>query len=109
MNQPNLEHQTSYFELQTWNQLPPQYPCKNQWRYNSCVAFDNIFWCIDIQFTPGNLFIGHCPGVRTKGSSAVADLAEITPERYIMPFKILVHHGHDANREIAGNPTAYLK
>src|SRR2546423_13548953 len=55
---------------------------------------------MDIQFTPGYFFIGMCTGIRSIGSSGIAYLAEITPERNFMHLQVLVHHGHYANRKI---------
>ena len=43
--------------------LLAQYPCKYQWRHNGGIRLHNKFWCIDIQFSPGNFFIGHRAGV----------------------------------------------
>src|SRR5690606_5967409 len=71
--------------------------------------FYNEFRCVNIQFTPGNFFVGNSAAVRTVRSSAVADLAEITPERNIMPLQVLVHHGYHANRKVPGNTAAYLE
>ena len=64
---------------------------------------------MNIQFTPGNFFVGNCAAIRSVGGGAVADLAEITPERNIVHFQILVHHGHNANWEIAGNTATNLE
>jgi hypothetical protein len=89
--------------------LPTQYPCKDQRRNNRCIALYNEFWRVDIKFTPGNFFVGNCTAVRTKRCSGITDLAEITPERNIMPFKILVHHGYNANRKITCNTTTNLE
>src|SRR5258706_11694802 len=79
------------------NLLPTQYPCKDQRHYDRCVAFYNELGCMDIQFTPGDLFIRNSAGIRTIGSGTIADLAEITPEWYIMPSQVLVHHRHYAD------------
>ena len=38
--------------------LPTKQISKDQRCYNGSIALDDIFWCIDIQFTPGDLFIG---------------------------------------------------
>ena len=62
-----------------------------------------------IELAPGDFFVGNRSAVRAKRSGAVAYLAEIAPERYIMPFQVLVHHGHHANGKIAGNASANLK
>ena len=64
---------------------------------------------MDIQFSPGNFFIGNSPGIGSIRSSRITDLAEITPERHIMPFQILVHHRHHTDREITGDTATYLE
>ncbi len=64
---------------------------------------------MNIKFAPGNFFVWHGPAIASIAGSAVAYLAEITPERYLMHFQILVHHRHHAYRKIAGYATANLE
>ena len=89
--------------------LQPKNISKYQRSYNSSIAFNNKFRRMDIQFSPGNFFVGNCTTITTVTGCTVADLAEITPERNIVHFKILVQHRHHANREITGNTATNLE
>jgi hypothetical protein len=44
---------------------PPQHPGKHQWRHNRGIAFNNVFWCVNVQLAPGDFFIGMRTGIRT--------------------------------------------
>jgi hypothetical protein len=38
--------------------LPAKHVGKHQRRYNRSIAFDNVFWCVNVQFAPGDFFVG---------------------------------------------------
>src|ERR1700733_10726360 len=89
--------------------LPSQYPTKNERGENRGIAFNNIFRSMNIQLTPGDLFVWHGSRIRTIGSGRIRYLAKITPERNVMPLEILVHHRHHADWKIACNSSSDLK
>jgi hypothetical protein len=51
--------------------LPSQHPCKHQRRYDGSITFNDILRCMNIQFTPCDLFIRVCTGIRTIRSSGI--------------------------------------
>ena len=90
-------------------ELPAQQISKYQRSHDGGIAFHNEFRRMNIELASGYLFIRHGATVRAVRCGAVADLAEVTPERYVMPLKVLIHHGHHAYREVAGDTAAYLE
>ena len=89
--------------------LPAQQVSKYQRGDNSCIAFYYKFRGMYIQLAPGYFLVWHSAAVRAIRGSAVAYLAEVAPEWYIVPLQVLVHHRYYANREVAGYATAYLE
>ena len=82
---------------------------KDQRRDNRGVGLDHELGRVDGDLFPGDLLVGHGAGVGTIAGGRVADLAEVAPERRLLAFQILAQHGHDADREVAGNAAADLE
>src|SRR5690606_34100805 len=76
---------------------------------NGRITFYNKFGCIDIQLSPSNLFVGDGAGIRSITSSRVTYLTKIAPKGSIGTFHILIEHRHNADREIASDPSANLE
>src|SRR5215471_14386237 len=89
--------------------LPTQNLGKNERRNDGGIRFDDESWRIDVQFAPGNFFVGHCAGVRSEAGGRIADLAKVTPLGHRSANHVLVEHGHNANRKIAGNTASNLE
>src|SRR5690606_7328415 len=63
---------------------------------------------VHVEFPPGDLLVGHRAAVAAVAGGAVADLAEVAPERG-GALQVLLHHGHGANGEVAGDTAADLE
>jgi hypothetical protein len=89
--------------------LPAQHPGKDQRCHDCSIALYYELRGMNIEFAPSDLFIRNRAGVGSVRSGRITDLAEITPERNIMPLQVLVHHRHHTNWEIACDTTSNLK
>src|SRR5690606_37737873 len=82
---------------------------KNKWRNYGRITFYDEFWGVNIKFSPGNLFIGHCARVTSVAGCGITYLAEIAPKWSFRPFHILIEHWHHTDWEISSNSPTYLK
>src|SRR3569833_274276 len=89
--------------------LPAKHPRKDERGYDGGIAFNNKFRGMDVQLAPGNLLVRYGAGVRAEGGCGIGDLAEIAPVRNIVPFQVLVHHGHYADGKVPGDAAADLE
>jgi len=89
--------------------LPAQEPGEDEGCDDGGVGFDDELWGVDVEFAPGDFFVGDGTGVRTVGGGGVGNLAEIAPERDVVPFEVLVHHGDHADGEVAGDAATDLE
>src|SRR5262245_4316101 len=74
--------------------------------HNSSIAFDDELGGIDVQFAPGDLFVGHRAAIAPIARGTVADLAEVAPEGDARLPQVLVQHGHHADGEVASDTPA---
>src|SRR4051812_12191054 len=89
--------------------LLPEHPRENQRRADRGVTLDDVLRGRAGQLAPSDFFVGHRAGVAAVARRRVADLAEIAPQRHARAAEILVQHGYDADREIAGDTAANLE
>src|ERR1700736_6057179 len=73
------------------------------------VGFDDEAGGVFPEFAPGDFFVGDCSGIGAVTGGGIADLAEIGPQRYVRALQILMQHGNDADREVAGDSAADLE
>src|SRR5690606_21385577 len=73
-----------------------------QGRHYGRIRLDNELWGVHVQFSPGDLFIGHRPRIGTITGGRITDLTEIAPKGGIGLFKVLIEHGDHANGKVPG-------
>src|SRR5271170_3934742 len=82
---------------------------KHKGSHYGSIRFNDKTRCLVVQFTPGNLFIGHGTRIGTIAGGGVGNLAEISPKGRILHFQVLRKHRHYTDGEIACNTASDLK
>src|SRR5215203_2799910 len=89
--------------------LHAEYDGEYERRDDARVTFDDELRRVHLELAPRDLFVGNGAGIGAIARGRIGDLAEVSPDGNVLPLQILVEHGNDADRKVAGDAAADLE